>query len=143
MVLRHLDRQGCSLELPEEVRAALTETPCWFLATCRRNVPNVVPIGFKWVERNDLLLADLFLDKTRRNLAENPAVSVSVATTNPKQGFQLKGVASVWRSGEPFEWVRAQLQEKGVEAEPHAAVLIAVDEVYMLDPGPDAGNQIL
>ena len=129
--------------LQEEVRTAFRETPVCFLATCCEDVPNVVPVGFKWIDQNKLLLADLFFEKTRRNLAANPTVAVTVACTNPKQGFQLKGIASVHRTGEPYERLRVLLRQKGVDAEPFAAVLISVAETYLLDPGPEAGKRIL
>lgn len=129
--------------LQEDVRAALQEAPVCFLATCSDDVPNVVPVGYKWLVGNELLLADLFFDKTRRNLAANPAVAVTVAFANPKRGFQLKGIASVHRCGEPYERLRVLLRQKGVDAEPFAAVLISVAETYLLAPGPEAGKQVL
>lgn len=44
--------------LQEDVRAALQEAPVCFLATCGNDVPNVVPVGYKWLVGNELLLAD-------------------------------------------------------------------------------------
>lgn len=131
------------MALQEDVRTAFEEAPVCFLATCGDNVPNVVPVGYKWLVGNELILADCFFNKTRRNLAANPSVAVTVAAANPKRGFQLKGQASVHESGEPYERVIALLRACGVDADPHAVVLITVTEVYSLEPGRKAGMQIV
>jgi predicted pyridoxine 5'-phosphate oxidase superfamily flavin-nucleotide-binding protein len=131
------------MELPDAVRTAFETAPHCFLATCHSGVPNVVPVGRKWIVGNDILLADFHFGKTRRNIADNPDVAISVTGPEPKQGFQLKGTASVHRDGEPFEKLGAMLRDAGVDAEPHAAVLVSVEEVYLLDPGPNAGKRVL
>ncbi|MHC4080885.1 MAG: pyridoxamine 5'-phosphate oxidase family protein [Planctomycetota bacterium] len=131
------------MELPEAVRTAFDTAPHCFLATCHSGVPNVVPVGRKWIVDNEVLLGDFHFGKTRRNLEDNPEVAISVTGPEPKQGFQLKGTASVHRNGEPFEKLGALLRNAGVDAKPHAAVLVSVEEVYLLDPGPNAGKRVL
>ncbi len=37
------------MELPDAVRRAFEAAPHCFLATCRDGVPNVVPVGRKWI----------------------------------------------------------------------------------------------
>ena len=131
------------MELPDAVRTAFETAPHCFLATCHSGVPNVVPVGRKWIVDNEVLLGDFHFGKTRRNLEDNPEVAISVTGPEPKQGFQLKGTASVHRNGEPFEKLGALLRNAGVDAKPHAAVLVSVEEVYLLDPGPNAGKRVL
>ena len=131
------------MELPDAVRTAFDTAPHCFLATCHSGVPNVVPVGRKWIVDNEVLLGDFHFGKTRRNLEDNPEVAISVTGPEPKQGFQLKGTASVHRNGEPFEKLGALLRNAGVDAKPHAAVLVSVEEVYLLDPGPNAGKRVL
>ena len=94
------------MELPDAVRTAFETAPHCFLATCHSGVPNVVPVGRKWIVGNDILLADFHFGKT-------------------------------------FEKLAAMLRDAGVDAEPHAAVLVSVAEVYLLDPGPNAGKRVL
>ena len=130
------------IALPEAVRSAFEAAPFWFLATCADGIPNVVAVGSKWIDDDTLLLADLFFDKTRRNLAANPIVAVTVAFSNPKRGFQIKGKASVHQSGAAYERCKVLLRANGVDAELPAAVVIPAAEVYVLDPGPEAGERI-
>ncbi len=121
----------------------MNDAPFWLLATCAEGVPNVVPVGYKWVENDKLLLADLFFGKTRRNLAANSLVAVTVASVDPKRGFQVKGTASVHRAGEPYQRLCTCLRGCGVDTDPHAAVLITVTHVYQLAPGPNAGSMVI
>lgn len=129
-------------ELARAVAAAFAEAPLCFLATCRSDEPNVVPVGFKWVEGGRLLLADLFFGRTRLNLAATRRVAVAVAQLDPKRGFQVKAVAKVHREGPVYDRVCELLKSEGVEARPKAAVEIPFDEVYGLAPGPDAGKRL-
>jgi predicted pyridoxine 5'-phosphate oxidase superfamily flavin-nucleotide-binding protein len=131
------------MELPDAVRTAFEAAPHCSLATCHNGVPNVVPVGHKWIVDNDLLLADFHFGKTRRNLADNPDVAISVTGPEPKQGFQLKGPATAHRDGDPYEKLVAFLQDEGATATPHAAVVVSVEEIYLLDPGPNAGKRVL
>jgi predicted pyridoxine 5'-phosphate oxidase superfamily flavin-nucleotide-binding protein len=140
------DAQQAPGDTPESVRLAVirafAEAPVCYLATCCGQEPNVVPVGFKWIEAGRLLIADLFFSKTRANLQISPRVAVSVGLLNPKRGFQVKGSAKVHRDGAVFEHVCELLRCCGVAAKPAAALEIELDEVYALDPGPAAGMRV-
>ncbi|MBL8952093.1 MAG: pyridoxamine 5'-phosphate oxidase family protein [Myxococcaceae bacterium] len=129
-------------ELERAVSSAFAEAPLCFLATCRSDEPNVVPVGFKWVEGGRLLIADLFFGHTRRNLAATRRVAVAVAQLDPRRGFQVKAIAKVHREGPVFERVCALLGARGVDARPRAAIEIPFDEIYGLAPGPEAGKRL-
>ena len=130
------------MQTNQNVIAAFEEAPLWYLATCGEGGPNVVPIGFKWIEENRLLVADLFFRKTRDNLGRRQQVAVSVGLLNPKRGFQVKATAKVHRDGPVFERVCQLLRSAGVDARPSAALEIPFEETYDLTPGPDAGKRI-
>lgn len=126
---------------PNVIRA-FEEAPVCFLATCQDGAPNVVPVGFKWIEGDRVLLADLFFGKTRSNLAANPQVAVAVGLLNPKRGFQVKGKAKAHHEGPVYDRVCELLRAHGVEARPAAALEIAVEQIFALDPGAQAGVRI-
>ncbi len=124
------------------VADAFAGAPLCFLATSLQGVPNVVPIGFKWVEDGRLLMADLFLGKTRAGLSANPRIAVAVGLLDPKRGFQARGIATVHRSGPKYDRVAALLRAQGVEAALHAAIELELNEVYAVDPGAEAGKRV-
>lgn len=129
-------------DLTRSVITAFTEAPLCYLATSHDGEPNVVPVGFKWVEGDRLLIADLFFGRTRAALAQRPRVAVSVGLLDPKRGYQIKAAARVHRDGPVFERVRELLRAAGVNAQPWSAIEVPFAEVYRLDPGADAGSRL-
>lgn len=123
------------MALTDELKQAFERVDLCFLGTSGEGGPNVVPIGFKSVWQDKLVLVDLFFDKTRKNLESNPRVAVAVGWMGPKGGFQLKGNATIHRSGDAYEEARRILRSEGSDIDPFAAVVIDVDEAHRLDPG--------
>lgn len=127
----------------EQVREQFQQAPLWYLATCQGGEPNVVPVGFKWIEGNTLLIADCFFRQTRANLEAHPKVAVSVGLLNPKRGFQIKARASVHRAGPVFERVCQLLRSAGYTSAPWAAIEIPMEQVYLLNPGGESGTRLV
>ncbi len=80
--------------LTENVKKLLKEN-MWDLATCSAGVPNVVPVAFKDVtDDGKLVVGDVFLDTTLRNLAANDGrIAVSVYDAKTLEGCQIRGTA--------------------------------------------------
>jgi predicted pyridoxine 5'-phosphate oxidase superfamily flavin-nucleotide-binding protein len=128
--------------LKESVKKALLGAPLWYLGTCRGNVPNVVPVGFKWIEGDRLLVTDLFLGKTRENIRSNAQVAVTVAAFRPKRGFQIKGTAQALAQGAEFARVKEFLAREGLGEKLVAVISITPRHLYLLDPGDSAGREL-
>ena len=67
----------------------------WDLATSSAGVPNAVPVAFKDVtDDGKLVVGDVFLDTTLRNLAANDGrIAVSVYDAKTLEGYQIRGTA--------------------------------------------------
>ncbi len=80
--------------LNENVKKLLKEN-MWDLATCSAGVPNVVPVAFKDVtDDGKLVVGDVFLDTTLRNLAANDGrIAVSVYDAKTLEGYQIRSTA--------------------------------------------------
>lgn len=80
--------------LNENVKKLLKEN-MWNLATCSTGVPNVVPVAFKDVtDDGKLVVGDVFLDTTLRNLAANDGrTAISVYDAKTLEGYQIRGTA--------------------------------------------------
>ena len=114
-----------------------------FLATASPDgVPNVVPIGFaRPIDEDTILIADNYMNKTRLNLEKNPRISL-VTKDATKCPFQFKGKVEIFESGKYFDTVTEWGQNAMTKLTPKAAVLMKVDEIYSIQPGPDAGKKI-
>ena len=126
----------------QDLIKSLEDAPLWYLGTCSSDDPNVVPVGFKWLEGERLLIADLFFGKTRRNIDANPRVAVSVGALGPKRGFQIKGRAITHREGVVFGRVRALMDKDGLGEALQTVIEVAAEELFLLDPGGHAGERL-
>ncbi|GAB4344250.1 MAG: pyridoxamine 5'-phosphate oxidase family protein [Candidatus Abyssubacteria bacterium] len=131
--------------LTEDIKDFLGEGRLAYVATCGRDgMPNVVPKGsLGMLDDEHLVFADLYSQKTRKNIEENPRVAVSVVNPPAYQGYQFKGTARVVDSGIALE--RATELVDSVRMDPGKvkyAVVITIEEIYDLAPGPDSGKRI-
>jgi predicted pyridoxine 5'-phosphate oxidase superfamily flavin-nucleotide-binding protein len=69
-------------------------------------------------------------------------VAVSVWATDTPTGYQFKGKARVETSGEIYKEGVKWVQSKMPQFTPKAAVILKVDEIYMICGGNDAGKRV-
>jgi predicted pyridoxine 5'-phosphate oxidase superfamily flavin-nucleotide-binding protein len=114
-----------------------------FLATSTEDgIPNVVPIGFaRPLDENTILIADNYMNKSRKNLEKNPRISL-VTKDSQKNPFQFKGKVEIFESGKYFDTVTEWGQNAMTKLTPKAAILMKVEEIYSIQPGPEAGKKI-
>lgn len=132
-------------KLTEEIKEFLGEGRLAYVATCGGDgIPNVVPKGSLGIlDDEHLVFADLYSQKTRKNIEENPRVAVSIVNPPAYRGYQFKGTAEVLDSGAAFE--RAVDLVDSVRMDPakvRYAVVIKIDEIYDLAPGPNSGKRV-
>lgn len=113
-----------------------------FLSTCSDNTPNVVPIGFaRPIDNEHILLVDNYMNKTRENLEKNPRASLVLRDAS-KCPYQFKGTVEIFESGKYFDdavdWATSVMSKLS----PKAAVVLKVEEIYSVKPGPDAGKKV-
>ena len=114
-----------------------------WLATANKDLkPNVVPIGLAKPLNNDtVLLVANFMNKTFENLKNNPQAAIAVSGVS-ECPYQFKGKVEIYESGKYFddavEWAKSVM----AQLNPKAAVLLKVEEIYSVQPGPDAGKKI-
>lgn len=114
-----------------------------FLATAsEEGIPNVVPIGFaRPIDENTILIADNYMNKTRSNIEKNPWISL-VTKDAQKNPFQFKGKVEIFESGKYFDIVTEWGENAMTKLTPKAAILMKVEEIYSIMPGPEAGKKI-
>ncbi|MCP4107080.1 MAG: flavin-nucleotide-binding protein [Desulfobacteraceae bacterium] len=107
--------------------------------------PNVVPIGAKKIiDDETVLISDQFLNKTLANMKSNPKVSVTY--WEGQEGYQLKGTVTIETSGERYEetaqWIEELGNKIGFPLKSKGAVILKIEEIYGVAPGPGAGKQL-
>ncbi len=106
---------------------------------------NVVPVGAKKIiDDETVLISDQFLNKTLANMKSNPRVSVTYWEGH--EGYQLKGTVTIETSGKRFEetaeWIKGLGEKKGSPLKSKGAVILTIEEIFGVAPGPGAGKQL-
>ena len=103
---------------------------------------NAVPKGsLRAVSEEVIAFADIFGDKTNKNLQLNKKVSALAFKMNPLAGYQIKGTFLGFQtSGELFDRFAKEVKER-IKLDIRAVGTIRVDEVYAVGP-PEPGKKI-
>lgn len=116
--------------IDKKQKALIEKRPIAF-ATYGKEGINVVALACcKVVSINQILLTDNYMNKTRKNLLENPKVAIAVWSADEKEGYQFKGTAQYITSGEWKEKVDLDPDNEGLAHK--AAVLVTVNEIWDL-----------
>jgi uncharacterized protein len=103
---------------------------------------NAAPKGsLRAVSEDVIAFADIFGDKTNKNLQLNKKVSALAFKVSPVAGYQVKGTFLGFQtSGELFDRFAKEVKEK-IKLDIRGVGTIRVDEVYAVAP-PEPGKKI-
>lgn len=125
--------------LNENVKKLLKEN-MWDLATCSAGAPNVVPVALKDVtDDGKLVVGDVFLDTTLRNLAANGGrIAISVYDAKTLEGYQIRGAAEYVSDGPGVAMFKAMVEQmfQGA-ATAKGALVITPETVIVTTPGAE------
>jgi hypothetical protein len=107
--------------------------------------PNAVPVGAKKIiDSETILISDQFFNKTLANMKANPRVSVTYWEGH--EGYQLKGTVTIETSGQRYEetvqWISELSVKVGFPLKSKGAIIMRIEEIYGVSPGPGAGKQL-
>jgi len=126
-------------ELFEKVGAVVLGT------STSSGIPNVVPVGTKKIiDDETILISNQFFNKTLANMKSNPQVSVTYWEGH--EGYQLKGTVTIETTGKRYEetarWIEDMGTRAGFPLKSKGAIILKIEEIYGVAPGPGAGKQL-
>ena len=133
-------------EMTARMKELFVKVPTAILATATGDgAPNAVPVGAKKIiDDETILISDQFFNKTLANLKANPKVAVSF--WEGYEGYQIKGTATIETSGKRYEetaaWIEDMGNKAGMPLKSKGAVIIIIDDIFGLAPGPGAGKKL-
>ncbi len=133
-------------KMTERMMEVFNAVPAAVLATATTDgTPNAVPVGAKKIiDDETILISDQFFGKTLANMKTNPKVAVTY--WDGHEGYQLKGTVTIETSGQRYEdtakWIEGLGAKAGFPLKSKGAVILKVDEIYGVAPGPGAGKQL-
>lgn len=130
------------MTLNENVKKLLKEQ-IWYLATYS-DEPNAVPVAFKDITSDGkLIVGDVFMDKTLKNVNLNGKIAVSASSAETMEGYQIKGTAEYITEGEvvdTFKKVVSDMFKGALTAK--GALIITPEKVIVTTPGPDNKKEL-
>lgn len=117
----------------------------WDIATCADGEPNVVPVAFKDItDDGKLIVGDVFLDTTLKNIRENDGrIAISAYDAQKLEGYQIKGTAEYLTGGEIVDNFKAMVEKMfNGAATAKGALVITPEKVIVTTPGADNKKEI-
>ena len=110
-----------------------------FVGTASKDgIPNISAKGtfISILDDETLAYADTYSLKTLKNVRQNPHVTIAVINAQTFKGYQFKGLAEVVESGPLLDEARKQNPQVA------SVTKVRIQEVYLLDYGPQAGKKV-
>lgn len=116
---------------------------CHLITASKAGVPNAAPMGGLWVMDNDTIwISNNFMNKTAKNVRENPQVSLLVWSREIGNCFQLKGTATLESDTDDYKKMRELMEARKPGLPKKELLKFVVKEIYTCMVGPDAGKKI-
>ncbi len=129
-------------QLTKEMKKMISTQQCFHATVSKDGVPNNAPKRSTRVfDDETLFYAEGTGGITYKNILEGSKISVAVVNTEILDGYRFLGTPKVITGGEIYER-SAELSLKAGMPKPKAVILIHIDEIHTLKPGPMAGKKI-
>ncbi|MCD2257455.1 pyridoxamine 5'-phosphate oxidase family protein [Lactobacillus sp. CC-MHH1034] len=130
------------IQLTTKMKSMIVNNLAYIATVDENGNPDVGPKEtMRVLDDNHLIYNEMTGRQTMHNIADNGKAIVAVANKQELKGFRFAGPAQLFTSGVYFEQAQAYAQANNLPAAKAAAV-ITVEKIYVLDPGPHAGELI-
>ena len=133
-------------KMTQRMQELFNKVPTAVLSTSTQDgSPNAVPVGAKKIiDDETILISDQFFNKTLANLKANPQAAVTFWEGH--EGYQIKGSITIETKGKRFEetakWIEEKSAQAGFPLKSKGAVILHIEGIYGVSPGPGAGKQL-
>lgn len=130
-------------QLTPEMKEMITTQQCFHATVSKDGIPNVAPKRSTRVFNDDtLIFSEGTGGTTYKNILDGSKVAVAVVNRDTIDGYRFIGTPEVLTEGDIYE-KSAENSLKAGMPKPKAVILIHVDEIHSLKPGPMAGKRIV
>lgn len=129
-------------QLTPEMKEMIMTQQCFHATVSKDGIPNNAPKRSTRVFNDETLIYNEGTGGTTyRNILDGSKIAVAVVNREILDGYRFIGTPEVLTSGEIFDR-SAEMSLKAGMSKPKAVVLIHIDEIHSLKPGPMAGKKI-
>ena len=132
------------IKIPPALIDFIRGKPGWVATASPDGMPNVSIKGsLRVLDAENLIFADLYSLKTRKNLMENPQCAIMVYEESSRKGYIFKGKAELISRGPVYDQIAEQIKLRFPDAPPPKyAVKVAIEAIYDQSMGPEGGKKI-
>ena len=129
-------------KLTQEMKEMILTQQCFHATVSTEGVPNNAPKRSTRIFDDETLIYNEGTGgNTWKNILDGSKISVAVVNREIVDGFRFFGTPEAFTSGEIYDQA-AELSAKAGMPKPKAVILIHIDEIHSLKPGPGAGKKI-
>jgi uncharacterized protein len=129
-------------KLTQEMKDMVTAQQCFHATVSKDGIPNNAPKRSTRVLNDEtLIFSEGTGGATYRNILDGSKVSVAVVDRETLDGFRFVGTPEVLTEGLIYD-KSAEMSLRNGMPKPKAVVLVHIDEIHSLKPGPQAGKRI-
>lgn len=130
------------VQLTQEMKDMVMSQQCFHATVSIDGVPNNAPKrSTRIYDDSTLIFNEGVGGTTYRNIQDGSKVAVAVVDREKMDGFRFVGTPEVFTEGDLYE-KSAEMSLKAGMPKPKAVILIHIEEIYSLKPGPMAGKKI-
>jgi len=129
-------------QLTQEMKDMILTQQCFHATVSKDGIPNNAPKRSTRVFNDEtLIFSEGTGGTTYKNILDGSKISIAVVNRDILDGYRFLGTPQVFTTGEIYE-KSAELSLKAGMPKPKAVVLVHIDEIHSLKPGPMAGKKI-
>ncbi len=129
-------------KLTSEMKEMIMTQQCFYATVSKDGIPNNAPKRSTRVFNDEtLIFTEGTGRRTYQNILDGSKVAVAVVNREILDGYRFIGTPEVLTSGEIYE-KSAEMSIQAGMPKPKAVILIHIDEIHSLKPGPMAGKRI-
>lgn len=129
-------------KLTQEMKEMILTQQCFHATVSTEGIPNNAPKRSTRVyDLETLVYNEGTGGTTYKNILDGSKVSVAVVNREVLDGYRFLGTPEVFTSGDVYEQA-AQMSINAGMPRPKAVILIHIEEIHTLKPGPGAGKRI-
>ena len=129
-------------KLTKEMKEMIGSQQCFHATVSKEGLPNNAPKRSTRVFTDEtLIFSEGTGGKTYQNILDGSKVVVAVVDREKVDGFRFIGTPEVLTDGDIYDQSAAMSVKAGMP-KPKAVILVHIDEIHSLKPGPMAGKKI-
>lgn len=129
-------------KLTQEMKDMIMEQQCFHATVSKEGFPNNAPKRSTRVfDDETLMFSEGVGGTTYKNILDGSKDVVAVVNRDIMDGYRFIGTPKVITEGKIYE-KSAEMSEKTGLPRPKAVILVHIEEIHSLKPGPNAGKKI-